>query len=100
VNCPDGQIFNSETGGCECPEQQHWTGKVCVICPDGSFWNELKKECQTCGEEEEFDPELKTCVECPTGFILNKETHKCEKYKFSSGMEEICVEDEAPYFDG
>jgi hypothetical protein len=71
-----------------------------VICPAGSFWSEESKSCGTCAENEEYDTELKACVACPAGFTFNPDTHKCVRHDFATGTMDICVDDEAPYFNG
>src|SRR5690606_17601499 len=82
LTCPDGTVYNQQTGLCEAP----------VTCPTGSTYDETTQQCSytapldgTCNpgfiynggnDKCEFDPNADGS--CPDGTTYNSNTGKCE----------------------
>ena len=76
--CENGQIYNTETEKCECPESlPHYDGTQCLNCPGSSFWSQNALACVKCADGQHYDADLKGCVKCPLNFVYNENSGEC-----------------------
>ena len=97
VTCPDGDVYDPDTGLCvpvpiTCPPGQYSPGErdenECVPypeCPDGTFFDPSDEECvgglALCKPPQVYDPTVFGCVPsetfCPTSYVFDFPSYSC-----------------------
>ena len=74
--CGGGQIFNSMTGKCVCPNDiPYWNGQQCVACSGN--WSPNLMKCFICDQNMHWNQTVQACVACQVGYDYDAATDKC-----------------------